>query len=84
MPMNIILKIFSCILNYNKNTCGFGFIVVNLLLMSSCVDNTSLLEPSNWMGFFVGFGFVQDGMILSVDWAGFGFVIKLGCVVTCH
>lgn len=35
-----------------------------------------------WIGFFVGFGFGRDGNLSHC--VGRGFVIKFGCVVTCH
>lgn len=54
------------------------------MLLSCNVDDMPFVDwLSVKIGFFVDFGFVQDGVILSVC-CGFGFVIKFGCVVTCH
>lgn len=65
-------------------TCGFGFVMIT----SSCAlgGSSSVWNPvdcSIAMGFFVGLGFVQYVDILSTC-VGFGFVMKLGCVVMCH
>lgn len=44
---------------------------------------TSSFCVADGIGFLVGFGFGCDGSFSHV-YVGFGFVIKFGCVVTCH
>lgn len=67
---------------YVQITCGFGLyvdVVVGFLTKSP--TDECMVDGSVWIiGFFVGFG--RNGSLSHC--VGRGFVIKFGCVVTCH
>lgn len=81
----------GCGITTNANSLtsgGFGLVVV--CVACDAVDDAdemaggrfTILFPFDGCGFFVGFGFGLNGF--SHEYVGFGFVIKFGCVVTCH